>query len=213
MGSVTAPHPRVFYERPTHEVAFDLLGSVLVTRVDGVETAGVIVETEAYLGKEDPASHAFKRSTGRVLAMSGEGGHSYVYRSYGIHAMLNVTAKPVGETGAVLIRAIEPLSGIESMALRRGTSDLKTMTTGPGKLCIALGITLFDHQVDLTVGDHIWIAPGEPVPAVLVSGRIGVSVGGESLLRFFLLDNRFVSAHRRGAVMHRSELTPPTDIR
>src|SRR5215207_761988 len=107
--------PREFYERPTIEVARDLLGQVVVSGGPPGRTAGRIVETEAYLGTDDPASHAARLRGGRVEVMWGEVGIAYFYRSYGIHAMLNVVAKPTGATGAVLIRAVQPLEGIEIM--------------------------------------------------------------------------------------------------
>src|SRR5215207_2667776 len=106
---------RAFYERPTIDVAHDLLGQVLVSATTEGRTTGRIVETEAYLGADDPASHAARLRGGRVEVMWGEVGIAYVYRSYGIHAMLNVVAKPTGATGAVLIRAVQPLEGIEIM--------------------------------------------------------------------------------------------------
>jgi DNA-3-methyladenine glycosylase len=188
---------RAFYERPTVDVARDLLGHVLVSVTPRGRTAGRIVETEAYLGADDPASHAARLRTGRVEAMWGEPGIAYVYRSYGIHAMLNVVTEPVGETGAVLIRALEPVIGVDLMRARRGLDDERLLCSGPGKLCQALGIALEMHGVDLITSDRLWIAPGETPSAVSTSGRIGISRGQAHPWRYWITGNSHVSAHRR----------------
>ena len=188
---------RAFYERPTIDVARDLLGQVLVSETPQGRTAGRIVETEAYLGAEDPASHAARLRTGRVEAMSGEPGIAYVYRSYGIHAMLNVVTEPLGATGAVLIRALEPLIGINLMRIRRGLEEERLLCSGPGKLCQALAIGLDLHGTDLVTSDRLWLAPGESPSDVSTSGRIGISRGQAHPWRFWITDNPHVSAHRR----------------
>jgi DNA-3-methyladenine glycosylase len=188
---------RAFYERPTIDVARDLLGQVLVSETPQGRAAGRIVETEAYLGAEDPASHAARLRTGRVEAMSGEPGIAYVYRSYGIHAMLNVVTEPLGATGAVLIRALEPLIGINLMRIRRGLEEERLLCSGPGKLCQALAIGLDLHGTDLVTSDRLWLAPGEPPSDVSTSGRIGISRGQAHPWRFWITDNPHVSAHRR----------------
>ncbi len=189
--------PREFYERPTIEVARNLLGQVVVSDGPPGRTAGRIVETEAYLGADDPASHAARLRGGRVEVMWGEVGIAYVYRSYGIHAMLNVVAKPMGATGAVLIRAVQPLEGIEIMRSRRGVEDERLLCSGPGKLCQALGISLEMHGTDLVRGEALWISPGEPAREVSTSGRIGISRATEHPWRYWVTGNPFVSAHRR----------------
>ncbi len=194
---------RAFYERPTVEVARDLLGQVLVSVTPGGRTAGRIVETEAYLGANDPASHAARLRTGRVEAMWGEPGIAYVYRSYGIHAMLNVVTEPVGETGAVLIRALEPVIGVDLMRARRGLDDERLLCSGPGKLCQALGIALEMHGTDLVTSDRLWVAPGETPSEVSTSGRIGISRGQAHPWRYWITGNPHVSAHRRAL--------PPSD--
>jgi DNA-3-methyladenine glycosylase len=188
---------RTFYERPTIDVARNLLGQVLVSMTPEGRTAGRIVETEAYLGADDPASHAARLRTGRVEAMWGEPGIAYVYRSYGIHAMLNVVTEPVGSTGAVLIRALEPVIGVDLMRSRRGLDDARLLCSGPGKLCQALGIGLDMHGTDLVTSDKLWISPGETPRDVSTSGRIGISRGQAHPWRFWVTGNPHVSAHRR----------------
>jgi DNA-3-methyladenine glycosylase len=192
---------REFYARPTLEVARDLLGQMVVLRTREGLAAGRIVETEAYLGADDPASHAARLKRGRVAVMWGTPGIAYVYRSYGIHAMLNVVAEPEGETGAVLIRALEPVAGLELMRHRRGVEDERLLCSGPGRLCQALGISLDMHGTDLVTSDALWIAPGERVPIVSTSGRIGISRGQEQDWRFWATGNPHVSAHRRGTTL------------
>jgi DNA-3-methyladenine glycosylase len=188
---------RAFYERPTVDVARDLLGRMLVSVTPEGRTTGRIVETEAYLGADDPASHAARLRTGRVEAMWGEPGIAYVYRSYGIHAMLNVVTEPLGETGAVLIRALEPVFGVDLMRARRGIEDERLLCSGPGKLCQALAISLDLHGTDLVSSDRLWISPGETPRDVSTSGRIGISRGQAHPWRFWVTSNPHVSAHRR----------------
>src|SRR5918997_3175909 len=188
---------RPFYERPTIDVARDLLGQVVVSGGPEGCTAGRIVETEAYLGADDPASHAARLRTGRVEAMWGEPGIAYVYRSYGIHAMLNVVTEPPGVTGAVLIRALEPVIGIDLMRIRRGLDEERLLCSGPGKLCQALAIGLDLHGTDLVTSDRLWISPGESPSNVSTSGRIGISRGQAHPWRYWITDNPHVSAHRR----------------
>jgi DNA-3-methyladenine glycosylase len=188
---------RGFYERPTVDVARELLGQVLVSVTPAGRTAGRIVETEAYLGADDPASHAARLRKGRVEVMWGEPGIAYVYRSYGIHAMLNVVTEPFGETGAVLIRALEPVIGVDLMRARRGVEDVRLLCSGPGKLCQALGIALDVHGTDLVTSNTLWISPGETPRDVSTSGRIGISRGQAHPWRFWVTGNPHVSAHRR----------------
>jgi DNA-3-methyladenine glycosylase len=197
MSELDAHLGRAFYERPTVDVARDLLGQVLVSVTAEGRTAGRIVETEAYLGADDPASHAARLRTGRVEAMWGEPGIAYVYRSYGIHAMLNVVTERLGETGAVLIRALEPLVGVDLMQARRGVDADRLLCSGPGKLCQALGIALEMHGTDLVSSDRLWISPGDIPHEISTSGRIGISRGQAHPWRFWVSDNPHVSAHRR----------------
>lgn len=180
-----------FYERDAPEVARALLGCLLISRIGGkkVTTSGIIVETEAYLGERDPGSHAFRGRTPRTEPMFGEPGRAYVYLTYGKYYLLNVVTQPVGAAGAVLIRALEPVEGIETMKERRKCQNLRGLTTGPGKLTQALGITLEHNTLDLTK-DLVWIEPyttGE----IQASFRIGVS--DRQVLRYFIKGNPFVS--------------------
>ena len=189
---------RAFYAQPTVEVARSLLGCALLTAKCGGETRGRIVETEAYFGPDDLASHAATRRTGGASAMWGVPGIAYVYRSYGIHSMFNAVCEQEGTPGAVLIRAVEPLSGIDLMRERRGQVPDRLLCAGPGRLCAAMGITLEDHGQDLTSSTSIWIERGLPVDSALASGRIGITRGTEAPWRFFDSGSRYVSAHRRG---------------
>ncbi|MBA3416858.1 MAG: DNA-3-methyladenine glycosylase [Chloroflexia bacterium] len=189
---------RDWLTRPTAEAARLLLGCLVVTDLPAGRCVGRIVETEAYLGPADPASHAFKRTTGRVAVMAGEAGIAYVYRSYGLHAMLNVVAKPAGETGAVLVRALEPVAGIDLMRARRGREDIRDLCSGPGKLCQAIGITLNDHGLDLLTDGRVWLGLGPPVATVSHGPRIGITRAVDWPLRFWETGSPFVSAGRAG---------------
>lgn len=187
-----------FIERPTLIVARALIGCVVVSNLlDGV-TTGRIVETEGYCGPTDPASHAAKTRRGRVSVMWGPPGIAYVYRSYGLHTMLNVVTESDGVAGAVLIRAVEPLTGIDVMRQRRRLESIRLLGSGPGRLCQALGITLEDQGVDLIDDDRLWIAAAAAAPAVSAGTRIGITRGIEHHWRFFETGSRWVSAHRRG---------------
>jgi DNA-3-methyladenine glycosylase len=164
------------------EVAPELLGLLLV--VGG--RSGRIVEVEAYAGAEDPASHAYRGVTPRNAVMFGPAGHLYVYRSYGIHACCNVVCGPTGEAQAVLVRAVEPVAGIEEMRLARGRSD-RELTNGPGKLCAALGITLADDGVDLCDPSSPirLLDDGTPPPETPAkTARIGISRAADRPWRF-----------------------------
>ena len=193
---VCYPLPPSFYRRSAVEVARALVGMLLVRETRDGSVAGVIVETEAYLDKMDPASHAYRGKTSRNASMFGPPGIAYVYRSYGIHACLNVVAKADDSAGAVLIRAVQPVWGQELMRVRRGVgfSD-RELCRGPGRLCQAFAISLADdgeslHAPALWVGrDH---AP-ERSTTVQSSERIGISKGQSLPWRFYAQGNRFVS--------------------
>lgn len=198
--------PHGFFERHTALVARDLLGKLLVSRADGAWVAGRIVETEAYLGSEDPGSHAAtKGMTKRNAVMYGPPGTAYVYFTYGNHHMLNLVTEPHGIAGAVLIRAIEPLEGIDTMRARRnGRSDIE-LANGPGKLAAALGLTLADNGVPLGGGVlSVYDAESVPDDAVETSGRIGLSAGHDLHLRYYIRDSRHVSRGRTGPPARRA---------
>jgi DNA-3-methyladenine glycosylase len=188
------PLPRDFYRRPARRVARELLGCVLVSRRGRVVTAGRIVETEAYLGPEDAASHAAFRPGSHAL-FYGDGGFAYVYLNYGIHRCLNAIAGPAGRPGCVLIRAVEPLRGLTAMARRRGVPRRQArVASGPGNLTRALGITLEDNGADLTRGRLTVEPPEAPRAFRVASGpRIGITRAREPRLRFWIARNRFVS--------------------
>ena len=194
------PHlPRSFFARETRRVARALLGQVVVhVTADGL-TAGRIVETEAYLGPEDLASHAATRRRERIEIMWRDPGTAYIYRSYGIHAMLNVVAQPSDAIGAVLIRALEPIDGIPLMQERRGISDLRALCSGPGKLCQAMAIRLDQQGTDLVTSDTLWFAKGDEIASISASGRIGISQAKDDPWRYWVTGSPYVSAHRRGA--------------
>jgi DNA-3-methyladenine glycosylase len=184
---------RGFYNRPTLRVARELLGKYLVLQQDGCFLSGRIVETEAYVGPGDPASHAFKGKTRRNEVMFGQAGHAYVYLTYGMHHCLNLVTERKGYPAAVLIRALEPADGVECMIKRRRRRKLTDLTSGPAKLCQALGIDREMNGADLC-GHSIYVLDrGEPVGRVGRSSRIGISEGREKTWRFFLDENRFVS--------------------
>ena len=182
---------RGFFERGTVEVARDLLGKVLVHG----PAAGIIVETEAYLGGDDLASHSAAGITDRTRVIFGPPGHAYVYLSYGMHECLNIVAEPDGKAGCVLIRALEPIEGLEIMRARRPNARTdRDLTCGPGKLTRALGITRAHNGVDLTRGTLIVRAPDfKRAFEIHVSPRIGISKCVDLPLRFTIKGNRFIS--------------------
>ena len=183
---------RDFYERWAVDVAKDLLGKLLIRRIDGRVLVGRIVEVEAYRGSDDPASHAYRGKTERNKIMFDRGGLAYIYLAYGIHRLLNVTAEPPGKPAAVLIRALEPIDGIEVMMRFRGTSDLRALTSGPGRLTEALKIGLELNGLDLTMSDELFIADdGFKDFETGSSPRIGVR--DRRKWRFYIKGNRFVS--------------------
>jgi DNA-3-methyladenine glycosylase len=183
--------PRRFYDRPATEVARDLLGKVLVHGATG----GVIAETEAYLGLSDAASHAYCGRTERNKVMFGPPGHAYVYFIYGMYECVNVVCEREGSAGAVLIRAIEPLVGIELMKIRRPTAKrLRDIASGPGKLTIALGITRALNGADVTKGSLLVRESRGGEPFEIEAGpRIGITKNADWPLRFTIKGSEFVS--------------------
>lgn len=166
--------PRDFYQRSTLKVARDLIGARLVRMLEGQRLVGLITETEAYISQKDLACHAKAGITPRTQVMFGEAGHAYVYFTYGNHWMLNVVTEQVGFPAAVLIRAIQPIEGVDVMMERRSGRD----TFGPGKLCQALGITKSENGIDLTeTTSGLWIERGVEVPNSLVTKgpRVGLN--------------------------------------
>lgn len=186
--------PRSFYERDTAQVARELLGKVLVHRSPDGTTSGRIVETEAYYGKGDPASRASRKRTKLNWLMWEKGGLAFVYM---VHAqwLFNVTTEREGVPGAVLIRALEPLKGLELMKRRRGVTEERNLASGPGKLTKAMGITYAHHGLDLTGGEsELVITSGNPEPFKITSShRIGVSADLKRKLRFYIKENPYVS--------------------
>lgn len=170
---------------------------MLVSRRGRTVTAGRIVETEAYLGPEDAASHAAFRPGSHAL-FYGEGGHAYVYLNYGVHYCLNAITNPAGQPGCVLLRAVSPLAGIATMVRRRGTSASPRLASGPGNLTRALGITLRDNGADLTTGPLV-IVPGDTTHtfSVACGPRIGITRSMDLPLRFWIAGDTSVSISRR----------------
>ena len=197
-----------FYDRPTERVARDLLGAVLEhTSPEGV-ASGRIVETEAYLGPDDPACHAVVGRTERTWNLHGPPGVAYVYFIYGVHWCFNAVTREEGHGSAVLVRAVEPVRGVELMRRRRGMvrRDID-LTNGPGKLCQALGITgaLDGARLDQGV---LRILVGDPVPDtdVDVTARVGITRAADWLLRWVVRGNPYVSLGRPGLLKPRSRV-------
>lgn len=193
---------RAFFARPTDQVARELLGCVLVSVQDGTRLAGRIVETEAYLDGRDLASHAAMYERGRE-SLSQPPGSVYIYRAYGIHMMFNIVAR--GEEashGALLIRAVEPMEGLEIMGERRGRDQPVEFASGPGKFCQAFGFDFADHMRDLATDPSLWITAGQPIDRFRVSTRIGISRSADLPLRFFDPGSPAVSGSRRGIDWH-----------
>jgi DNA-3-methyladenine glycosylase len=188
--------PRSFYEQPTVQVARQLLGKYLVRKHPDGKTVGRIVETEAYVGPHDLACHAARGRTARTEVMFGRAGYAYVYFIYGVYYCLNVVTEEVDHASAVLIRALEPVEGIELMKERRRTGETRNLASGPGKLCQAFAIDKALNGADvcgsvLYVEDH-----GEPPPKISARPRIGVDYAGKwknKPWRFLIRGNEFVS--------------------
>lgn len=195
---VFSPLERSFYQRHPATVAPELLGKVLVRKLEGKLLCGIIVETEAY-SSEDPASHGFRGMTERNRAMFGPPGHAYIYRIHGLHYCFNITARGSLPAGAVLIRALEPIRGIEVMQQLRGRHELRALTTGPGKLTKALNIDVRLYGSDLTEPGELFVAEaatgarGAQCDRVAVSGRIGLSSALDTPWRFHLHANPYLS--------------------
>lgn len=191
-----SPLPASFYARPTIQVARGLLGQILISDIGGRRTAGRIVETEAYLGPHDPASHAFgHRRTARTEVMYGRPGTAYVYFTYGMHWCLNAVTERLGFPAAVLIRALEPLEGVPLMRRRRGRVRDADLCAGPARLCQALGITGRENGRLLTNGrGRLRIVRDRRRGApVAVTGRVGITDAADWPLRFVIAGSEWLS--------------------
>jgi DNA-3-methyladenine glycosylase len=199
---------RAFYDRATLDVARDLLGKVLVHSRRGVVTSGAIVEVEAYIGESDPACHAAPGPTRRNKPLYGPAGHAYVYLNYGIHSLVNVVTEPDGCPAAVLIRALDPIEGLDTMRRRRGRTmngrragvsrELADheLCRGPGNLAMAMAITLAENRRDL-LGDRLFVEDrGRPIGEVVWGPRIGVNVGTDRPWRAYVAGHPAVSLAR-----------------
>ena len=178
--------PREFYLKNTVTVAKNLLGKRIVRKIGRYEISGIIIETEAYRHKDDPASHAFRKITERNKVMFGDVGIAYVYFTYGMHYCFNVIAKNSKyKAGAVLIRAIKPEKGIKMMQKNRKITNMKSLTNGPAKLTQALEITKGDYGIDLTKHSKLFITEGIKKPMkISASPRIGIKVATDKLWNF-----------------------------
>jgi DNA-3-methyladenine glycosylase len=190
---------RSFYSRDTVVVAQELIGKIIV-RADGLRMmSGRIVETEAYGGADDPASHAYRKKTERNKAMFQDVGHAYIYFIYGMHFNLNIVARDHhAQAGGVLIRAIEPLEGLDHMRELRGQQDVYALASGPGKVAQAYGITKKLYGCDVTKKGELYVMADEYVPHIAATSRIGIRVGQEKVWRFLDSGTDFVSRGRVG---------------
>lgn len=197
--------PRSFFARAAQEVAPDLLGQLLVRAFpDGTRAAARIVEVEAY-GPDDPASHAFRGMTPRNAVMFGPPGHLYVYFTYGMHHCMNAVTGRTGEGSAVLLRAAEPLDGVEGMASRRGRERILDLCSGPGRLAQALGVARPHDGLDLVAGRALWVERGPRSEPIGAGNRVGVHETTHPW-RYWLEGNAFVSRGRAGPPTGRSRI-------
>ena len=192
--------PVSFFRRPAELVAAELVGMMVVSTVDGVVTEGRIVETEAYLGYDDPASHGYlHRRNARNLALFGPPGSWYVYLSYGMHWCANLVCQKRGLASAVLLRALEPVAGLDVMRSRRHGVDLKDLCSGPGKLCQALGIT---RELDGAPMARSPVLVRPPTTReklrIAVTPRIGITKAADWPLRFHLAGSPWISRKEKG---------------
>lgn len=190
------PLKKKFYKRDTITVAEELLGKIITKYEKNNLLSGIIVETEAYTGNNDTASHSYRGITKRNSVMFEDGGKVYIYFVYGNHYCFNVVTETKGNGCAVLIRAIEPLEGIQIMQKRRPKAkDIVNLTNGPGKLCAAFKIDKNFNGMDLTNG-KILLTEGKKNFDIMVSRRIGINNDNKYNYRFFIKDNNFVTNHK-----------------
>ena len=202
------PLPRSFYDRDTLVVARELLGCLLVHEQGGQRVSGRIVEVEAYHGEEDPACHAAAGLTARTAPLYGRPGFGYVYRIYGMYHCFNVVTRAEGHPSAVLVRALEPVEGLDTMRARRSArrrtpeAELadRDLASGPGKLCDALGITLEQNRADL-LRSPLRVESGEPPEAVVWTPRVGITVGTDRFWRCFVKGSPHVSRSHLNRVL------------
>jgi DNA-3-methyladenine glycosylase len=222
------PLGRSFYDRDPRRVARELLGKVLVRRTKSQLLTALIVEVEAYLGEKDPAAHAYSGRTPRNEVLFGPPGHAYIYFIYGNHYCLNVSCEPEGKGGGVLFRALEPITGLEEMARARGVEinkrgltmqastmepltmkDCRKLTSGPGRLCQAFGITrVRDNGCDLTSSSSaLWIGENGYRPrGIRLTPRIGISKAADRKLRYLLSGSPCVSGPKLAPIPARSDV-------
>lgn len=210
------PLPSSFYARPTLEVAHDLIGKVLEHHTPEGLASGIIVETEAYIGEEDPACHAAAGRTPRTAPLYGPPGLAYVYFTYGMHYLVNAVTEREDVPAACLIRALEPLDGVALMHLRRRARRATAVTRdadlcrGPANLTLALGIDLAQNRLMLTSSSLRIVDRGEARGPVAWSPRIGIRLGVDRPWRAFVAGHACVSAHRAGRARERSRLRATT---
>lgn len=202
------PLPRSFYDRDTLVVARELLGCLLVHEQGSQRVSGRIVEVEAYHGEEDPACHAAAGLTARTAPLYGRPGFGYVYRIYGMYHCFNVVTRAEGHPSAVLVRALEPVEGLDRMRARRSArrrtpeAELadRDLASGPGKLCDALGITLKQNRADL-LRSQLRVESGESPEAVVWTPRVGITVGTDRFWRCFVKGSPHVSRSHLNRVL------------
>lgn len=187
---------RGFFARYSPAVAKQLIGCRLVRVTGRVRLSGIVVETEAYRGSEDPASHAYRGKTGRNGVMFGPAGFAYVYFTMGVHHCLNVTTEGKGKAAAVLIRSVQPVEGARRMMVNRGVTELTRVASGPGNLARAFGIGGEFNGEDMVTSGRLFFEAGKRAPSVGVSSRVGVSAGKELKWRFYARGSPFVSRGR-----------------
>ena len=192
-GGRSTKLPRSFFARYTPSVARELLGCRLVLVDRGKRLSGTIVETEAYRGSRDPASHAYSGRTNRNSVMFGKPGHAYVYFTMGLHYCLNVTTEFPGTPGAVLLRAIEPFEGVQWMLENRGLGSAVHVADGPGRLTEALGIDRRLNGEDMVNSKILFIEKGTKPKRIATSSRVGIRVATERRWRYFIPGSSFVS--------------------
>lgn len=188
---------RDFYTRETLDVAKELLGSIIVHKTPEGITKGRIVEVEAYLGPKDAAAHSYKKNSSRTEIQYGEGGYAYIYLIYGMYYCMNIVTNKINISEAILIRALEPVEGIELMKQRRKTDKLYNLCSGPGKLCMAMGIDKNNYGMDLC-GEQLYLESSKTNKDFIIeaSKRINIDYSGEAkdyLWRYTIKDNKFLS--------------------